>query len=107
VVIYRPGGGIERWEKWKREPLPPLMIARKRRAVMEGRGRDMGGIRGGGRGEADGVPQAEVMAGEQAAQQRRQAASGVHFLSAVNGRENRLGGEEQATALDGTHLSLK
>jgi hypothetical protein len=64
VVIYRPGGRIEHREKWKRKPLPPLMIVRKRRAIMDGRGRDMGGIRGGGRGEADGVPQAEVMAGE-------------------------------------------
>lgn len=29
MAIYRPGVGIERWERWKRKPLPPLMVARK------------------------------------------------------------------------------
>jgi hypothetical protein len=38
--------------------------------------------------------------------QRRQAASGIHFLSAVNGRESAWW-RGKAKALDGTHLSLK
>jgi hypothetical protein len=38
--------------------------------------------------------------------ERRQAASGIHYLSAVNGREPAWW-RGKAKALDGTHLSLK